>query len=418
MRVIYTLLAHLLLPVFIGRLFWRGFRVPAYRQRWQERLGRFEPSPEPGGLWVHAVSVGEAQAIAPLIRHLLESRPELPITVTTTTPTGSERVRQLFGDAVFHVYFPFDVPFALRGFLDKVHPSALLMVETEIWPNLLAICERCGIRSLLANARLSERSARRYRRFAGFTRHTLGRISRVAARTVEDARRFVELGVPQERVRVAGSIKFDIHIPAGLAEHAQVVRRSWGDRPAWVAASTHEGEDESILAAHARLLDRVPNALLVLVPRHPERFDRVFALASKRFPTVRRSSGQPCSVDTAVFLGDTMGELTLFLGAADAAFIGGSLVEVGGHNMLEASAQGVAVVFGPHVFNFTGVSELLLQRDAARQVRDADELAAVLMRWLSDASERSRIGENGRRVVAENRGALPALIEEANRILM
>ena len=416
---LYSFLLHLALPLVVARLLWRSLRAPAYRRRLGERFGRFQGGPEPGGVWIHAVSVGEVQAIEPLVRHLRETRPELPITLTTTTPTGSERVRSLFGGQVFHVYFPYDLSWCLRPFLQRVRPRLLVMVETEIWPNLLKLCAERGITTLLANGRLSARSARGYARLGRFIRRTFRRIGRVAAQSREDAQRFIALGVPASRVTVTGSIKFDQRLPASVGERSQVMKRLFGeDRPVWVAASTHEGEEELLLAAHRRVLETLPDALLVLVPRHPERFDRVAALVRREgLSLVRRSEERPCDAGTRVFLGDTMGELPLFIGAAEVAFIGGSLVERGGHNMLEASAQGVPVVFGPHVFNFPAISALLLEREAAVQVRDAEELSEVVSRWLGDASERSRIGENGRRVVEENRGAIDRLVEMVESLL-
>jgi 3-deoxy-D-manno-octulosonic-acid transferase len=408
MRRLYTLLWVLALPLALLRLLWRSRRAPAYRRRWAERLGRFAPPVRTGGVWVHAVSVGETQAAQPLIKRLLGEPRAQPVTVTTTTPTGSVRVGELFGDQVFHVYLPFDLPWAVDGFLERVRPRLLIMVETEIWPNLLARCAAHGIPTLLANGRLSARSARRYARLDGFTRETFAAIGAVAAQTEADAQRFVALGTPADRVRVTGSMKFDMAIRGSVKEQAEVLRRDWGtDRPVWVAASTHEGEEEAVLEAHRHVLTAVPEALLVLVPRHPERFERAAQLVRRAGLTMaRRTERSAVTAGTAVFLGDTMGELPVFLGAADAAFVGGSLVDIGGHNVLEPAAFGVPVVFGPHMHNFVAISELLLAADAARQVSDAEGLADVVLRWLGDASERARIGENGRRVVEANRGAL------------
>ena len=418
MRRLYTLLLYLLLPAVLVRLLWRGMRAPGYRERWAERFGRLTDGPAPGGVWIHAVSVGEVQAIEPLVRHLREAHPELALTITTSTPTGSERVKLLFGTDVFHAYCPYDLPFAVKRFLAQVRPRMLIMVETEIWPNLLALCARRNIPTLLANGRLSMRSARGYARLGGFSRQVFSTIRAVAAQSQADADRFIGLGVPAERGSVTGSIKFDMRIPASVQEQIQVLRRAWGDRPVWVAASTHEGEDEQVLAAHRALLEQVPQALLVLVPRHPERFDRVAALVARHgFDLCRRSLDQPCGEDIQVFLGDTMGELPVFLGGADVAFIGGSLVKIGGHNMLEAAAQGVPVVFGPHVFNFSAIARLLRDREAGVMVENAGGLAAQVSAWLQDASERSRIGENGRQVVEENRGALQRLARLVDGLL-
>jgi 3-deoxy-D-manno-octulosonic-acid transferase len=412
MILFYTPLMYLLLPLVLLRLLWRSVRSPAYRRRWKERLGLFSGRPTPGGIWIHAVSVGEVQAIESLVRHLQNTRPRLPITITTSTPTGSERVRLLFHQDVFHVYYPYDLPAAINRFLDKVQPSLLVMVETEIWPNMLKLCKTRAIPTLLANGRLSPQSARRYAYLGDFSRRVFGLIDTVAAQSEADAQRFIELGVPPERVRVTGSIKFDMRIPASVQEQTQVIRRVWGDRPVWVAASTHEGEEEQVLAAHQRVLEQIPAALLVLVPRHPERFERVANLVQRQgYTLLRRSSELPCDRHTQVFLGDSMGELPVFLGVADVAFVGGSLVKVGGHNMLEAAAQGVPVIFGPHVYNFSAIARLLRDQGAAVMVHDVKELADQVSAWLQDASERSRVGENGRQAVEQNRGALQHLVQ-------
>lgn len=412
MRLLYTLILYLSLPLVLIRLYWRSLKNPQYRRRIAERFGWLSTPAIKNSLWLHTVSVGETQAAEPLVRQLLEQFPDLPIVLSTTTPTGADRAKRLFGDAVIHTYFPYDLPFALNRFLNTFQPKLLVMMETEVWPNLLALCERRGIPTILANARLSERSARGYARLGPFTRETFGRIGLVAAQSPADAERFLGLGVASDRVRVTGSIKFDVRLPASLTEQAESMRRTWAGRPVWVAASTREGEDERVLDAHREVMRTLPEALLVLVPRHPERFDRVAQLCQREgFTLVRRSSGQLCGSDTQVMLGDTMGELTLFLAAADAAFVGGSLVPTGGHNVLEPAALGLPVVFGPHMFNFAMISRMLLAEGAAREVSSAGELAKVVTEWLSDASLRAHYGENGLRVVEANRGALDRLFE-------
>jgi len=303
----------------------------------------------------------------------------------------------------------------IARFLDRVEPRLLIVMETEIWPNTLAACAARGIPTVLANARLSARSARGYARLARLTRDTLERFTLIAAQTETDARRFRDLGAAAQRVVVTGSIKFDLRPAASLQDQSEAMRRSWGggvaDRPVWVAASTHEGEEELMLAAHRQIRAHVPAALLVLVPRHPERFERVAGLIQRvGFPLTRRSARVPCPPETAVFLGDSMGELPIFLAAADAAFIGGSLVPTGGHNPLEAAAVGVPVATGPAVFNFAAITELLVTEGAAVQVANAPTLAATMIDWLTDASLRADIGEHGRRVVEANRGALQRLL--------
>jgi 3-deoxy-D-manno-octulosonic-acid transferase len=419
MRYLYTALFTLLSPFYLLKIYWRGIKAPAYRDRWLERFGILQREDSRQGIWVHAVSVGEVVAIAQLVRRLMDRFPELPILITTATPTGAERVQALFGDEVEHRYAPIDLPWVVQSFLRTFRPRLLVLVETEIWPNLIHYANRTDVPVLLANARLSARSAQRYRRLASLTREALRQISVIAPQSESDAERFLTLGAQRDRVEVTGSIKFDIHLPGSLREQADVMRRNWGgQRPVWVAASTHEGEDEQLLQAHAEVVKQIPTALLVLVPRHPERFDRVADLVEQQgFRLVRRSSQQPCSETTSVFLGDSMGELTLFMGASDLAFIGGSLVPHGGHNILEAAAQGVAVLFGPHMFNFAEISGLYLQQKAAVEVASVDELAQQVTAWLSDASERSRMGEAGRALVEKNRGALDRLTHLAEKLL-
>jgi 3-deoxy-D-manno-octulosonic-acid transferase len=411
-RRIYTALLRLLLPFALLRLYWRSLKSPGYRKRIGERLalGSAPPSVQ---VWIHAVSVGEVQAAEPLIRYLLNRQPSVRVLVTTTTPTGAERLREHFGDRVPHRYTPFDLPGIVERFLSHAAPSLVIVMETEIWPNTLAACSTRGIPVILANARLSERSARGYRRLAQLTRETVRRFDLIAAQAEPDARRFISLGAAPERVQVTGSIKFDVRQAASLLAQAEAMRRFWdGDRPVWVAASTHEGEDEPVLAVHRRIRSVIEDALLVLVPRHPERFDRVAELVTRQgLRLARRSLHEPCNQDTAVFLGDTMGELPVFLAAADAAFIGGSLVPAGGHNLLEAASVGVPVAVGPHHFNFAAITELLCVEGGAVTVSDPDQLTEIMIAWLGDATERARIGENGRRVVEANRGALQRLIQ-------
>jgi 3-deoxy-D-manno-octulosonic-acid transferase len=415
----YDLLLYLALPVVLLRLLWRSQRLPAYRERWRERLGYYKDGNLRAAVWIHAVSVGEVQAAQPVIRHLLERYPGQGVMVTTTTPTGSARLRALFEDRVRHVYVPYDLMPAVTRYLDAVVPRLVLVMETEVWPNLLAACERRGIPVVLANARLSQRSARGYARLGTFARKTFARFALIAAQAPADAARFIELGAPPERVRVTGSIKFDLHLPASLREQAEVMRRLWGcERPVWVAASTHEGEEERLLEVHRKVRGEVPGALLVLVPRHPDRFERVAGLVQREGMTLaRRSANDACKPQTAVFLGDTMGELQSFLAAADIAFVGGSLVKVGGHNLLEAAAVGVPAVIGPYCFNFAAITRLMVDEGAAVQVEDAAGLTSQVCAWLTDAAERARVGENALRVMAENRGALPRLLALADGLL-
>jgi 3-deoxy-D-manno-octulosonic-acid transferase len=412
-RRLYSLLLTLGVPLVLLRLLWRGRKNLAYRRRWGERFGWFAAPPLHAPIWVHAVSVGEVQAAVPLIHALLERYAEHSLVVTTTTPTGSQRARELFGSRVFHVYLPYDLPGAVGRFLRRVQPRLALVMETELWPNLFHHCAARGIPVVMANARLSERSAAAYARFSALLHPTLAGVKLIAARDESDAARFRALGTPPAQLKVMGNLKFDQPLPADLTARAQALRQQLGaSRPVWVAASTHEGEEEQVLAAFTRLREILPEALLLLVPRHPERFPKVAELVQHSgYPLVRRTEGRACDAGTAVFLGDTLGELPLFYAAADVAFVGGSLVAVGGHNMLEPAALGVPVVFGPHLFNFQEISQALLAAGGAQQVADATALATVTAALLNDKAQRTQMGEAGRRLVAENRGALDRLLD-------
>ncbi len=420
MRWLYTLLLYSLLPLILLRLWWRGRLAPAYRQRIGERFGFFSTPPLRAPIWVHAVSVGETIAAAPLIRALQQRHPERDIVVTTMTPTGSERVRALFGDSVFHVYAPYDLPDALARFLKRVKPALALIVETELWPNTVATCAARGIPALLVNARLSEKSARGYMRVSALTRPMLQALTGVVAQNAADGERFVALGLPREQLTVSGSIKFDIELSAELRANAAAERERLGlaQRPVWIAASTHDGEDDALLDAHAALRRHHPDLLLLLVPRHPERFDAVAAQVAQRgLVLVRRSSGGAVGGGDAVLLGDTMGELLLLLGCADIAFVGGSLIARGGHNMLEPAAWGLPIVTGDSDFNFREVSALLQQAGALVKVADTNALTAALATLLDDASERQQRGAAARQVVEQNRGALEKLLTVIDRKL-
>lgn len=403
LRYIYTGLLYAALPLILARLLLRGFRHKAYWSRWGERFGRVDV--EPGVIWFHAVSVGEVQAAAPLIESLLPAN----VLVTTMTPTGSDQVRRLFPEGVQHSYAPYDYPGVVKQFLDRARPRCLVSLETEIWPNTLFQCHARGIKVAFANLRLSERSYKRYARAGGFMASVLRRVDTFAVQAEPDARRLVDLGAPRDAVHVTGSIKFEVELPASLTEVAQVLRREWGhDRPVWIAGSTHENEDEQVLDAFEQLLPAHPDLLLVLVPRHPERFPAVARLCRRRsLNVVRRSDGAgSIAADTRVYLGDTMGELSLMYAASDIAFVGGSLVRSGGHNILEPCALGLPVLFGPHMRNFLQISEMAIERGAGAQVSGVPELVRAVDRYLSDPNLRFTAGERGRELVRENRGAL------------
>lgn len=419
MRLLYSLLLYLISPLLLGYLVWRSLREPGYRGRWGQRFGLFPADLPRGCLWIHAASMGEVQAAAVLIRRLQQYYPERPLLVTTMTPTGSDQVRKLLGEDVRHCYLPFDMPHAVSAFLSAARPALALIVEMELWPNLFHAVRRRGIPLLLVNARLSERSARRYRRLRPLMAPVVAVPARVCAQSPDDARRLRELGAPSRRVVVSGSLKFDQHIPASAREQGESLRLEMGgSRPVWIAASTRDGEEEQVLAAFARIRRSLPGALLLLVPRHPDRFSRVEILCRDAgYRVHRRSSGQPCPEEADIYLGDTMGELPVFYGAADVAFVGGTLVPVGGHNLLEPAAMGLPVVVGPHVFNFSLVTAQLVQAGGCLQVTDADGLAQVVTELLADPARRGAVGSNALALVQANRGAVDRILCEVERVL-
>jgi 3-deoxy-D-manno-octulosonic-acid transferase len=406
----YCALVYCALPYALGRLWWRGRRLPAYRHRWQERFGYYEPNLQQARVWVHAVSVGEVQAAQPLLHELVQR--QISVLVTTTTPTGAQRLQALFGTQIPHLYLPFDAPWIARRFIRAVQPTLGLVIETEIWPTLLAVCAQQDIPVLLVNARLSARSARRYARIHWLIAPTLASLALVAAQTPQHARRFSVLGVQKERLLVMGNLKFDVIRQPQIEDEARGLRDTLGkQRPIWIAASTHEGEEAILLQVNKALQQTITNVLLILVPRHPERFNAVADLVRNAgFTMARRSQQQPCTKTIDVYLADTMGELPLLLAAADVAFIGGSLVPRGGHNVLEAAAVGIPVVIGPSNFNVTAIMQLLTRHQAAVQIHDAAALQTFLSTAFHHASYRQQMGLRARQLVMSQRGALQRLM--------
>ena len=411
MRFFYNLLTYLLYVPYVGYWLIRGITNRSYLQRIGERLGIGYPRLE-RCIWIHAVSVGEVVAAVPLIRALGKRYPDRPLLVTTVTPTGAARVASLFGDEVHHTYIPFEAPQVVNRFFSATRPDIALVLETEIWPNLYRGCGVRDIPLVLVSARISPRSVRSYRRLLPLFRETLSHGIIIAAQSEADAERFLSLGAAPERTRVTGNIKFDVELAPDLPVRGRELRAElFGDRPVWIAASTHEGEEEIVLDAQQKLLQDIPGLLLVLVPRHPQRFAGVRDMvAKKRMSVVSRTDGKPCSADTQVFLGDTMGELTLFYAASDVAFVGGSLVPIGGHNLLEPAALGLPLVSGPHVFNAEEIADMFVEKGACRLVHDADELAAEVGQLLSDPEMAARLGDAGRGILVRNRGALARLL--------
>ncbi len=418
-RFVYTLVLYLLTPLILYRLAFRGLRARGYFSRWFERFGFF---PDPGirsSIWVHAVSVGEVNAAAPLIDALRTQYPDHHFVITTVTPTGSDRVRQLWGEEVFHVYLPYDLPGAVRRFLGRVRPHVAVIMETEIWPNLFRQCDRAGVPLLIANARLSRKSLDGYGPVRPLVRVAVRSTTFIAAQSQRDAQRFLELGARPERVRVVGNLKYDMHVPDFLAAQARDWRSRWGaQRPVWIAASTHEGEELAVIETHSRLLRRFPDALLIVAPRHPERFKPMVQLCrSYGFLTACRSEDELATPDTQCFVLDTLGELVPFCATADVAFVAGSLDPIGGHNVLEPAALGVPVLVGPNTFNFAEVTELLIEHAACERIDGVETLSAALQRLLSQPELRQRMGDAAIAVVEAERGAVTKTLEIVRRTL-
>lgn len=399
------------LSPLVWRRVWRE-RLPGRSRR--ERLGCIPTTPEnltdsERPLWLHCASVGEVLAAKPLIEALRQAYPRRPLIITTMTATGAERALALASaDAAIHHYFvPLDFPGAARRFVARLNPTLAIFFETELWPNLLTACERRGVPVAVVNGRLSERAFVGYRKIRWLMNDALSQVDWLGAKSEEDAERFRWLGMAAGKTQVTGSLKFDIDADDKAFKVSKRLLSSLAGRPVWVAGSTHPGEDERLLGAHRRLRETLSDALLILVPRHPQRFEAAAALCrAEGFTLGRRSRGETPDAGTAVYLGDTMGELQALYGVGQLAFVGGSLVPVGGHNLLEPAAFGVPVISGPHLANFSDVAEVMREADALVEVADEAALAAALAHLLADRVARRRLGDAGRRVVEANRGAL------------
>ncbi len=381
-RIIYTVLLALASPFLLLGLYKSKPNKPKFGGRWKEHFGitpQLKTHQRP--IWIHAVSVGESIAATPLIKELKQQYPEQPIVVTTTTSTGAEQIAKL-GDLVEHRYMPIDFGFAVKSFLKAIQPEKMLIIETELWPNTLNVVKQANVPITVVNARLSEKSCKNYAKVQWLFNQLHPCLTQVLCQTDSDAERFERLGVNKEKLSVTGSIKFDIQISDHVKQQGKALRAQLGkDRPVWIAASTHKGEDEQVLEAHKQILESHPNALLILVPRHPERFDDVFALCKKQgFETVRRTEKQPAENTTQIYLGDTMGEMLVLIGAADICFMGGSLIgdKVGGHNVLEPAALGVPVITGPSYYNFTEIVNLLKKHSFCNIITKINELSNLI----------------------------------------
>lgn len=413
LRGLYSAALYLLVPVTVYHLIWRGFRQAEYLERWGERYAAYRSPPLGDGcIWVHAVSVGEVGAAAPLVNALLELRPDQRLLVTTITPTGSARVRALWGDRVEHVYLPYDLSGAVRRFLDHFRPRLALILETELWPNLLFCCRDHGVPAYLVNARLSERSLRGYRVLRPLVGRALRTLATVAAQSPADGDRFVRLGARPGSVTVLGNLKFDVRIDDAARRTAAAFAEHSGGRVAWIAASTHPEEEAAVVEMHRALRARWPGLVLLWAPRHPERFRPVAqACVEAGWRVATRQLTRWPDADDDVFVVDTLGELVHFYACARVAFVGGSLQPVGGHNLLEPAALGVAVVTGPHLHNFADIARRMREAGALRVGADAGSVGAEVAALLADDEAREAMVAAGLQLVQEGRGALARTLE-------
>lgn len=418
-RLVYTILFTLCMPFVFLKLLWRGYKAPEYRARKLERFGFFKEPDIKDSIWVHAVSVGEVLAAEPIIREIQTRYPEKNIVVTSMTPTSSALISKLFGDTVFHVYAPYDLPWLVDAFLRRVKPAFLIIMETELWPNTIHRTRLLGCPVVLANARLSERSARGYRRLKPAVGWMLNELCLVICQHQNDAIRFASLGIDESKISVTGSVKYDLDIEPSHIIKGKAHRQALAEQQkVWIAASTHEGEDARLLTIHKAIRKTFPDALLILVPRHPERFEAVFQLAlSQKFLTYKRSQCEYIPADAEVFVVDSMGELLDFYAASSIAFIGGSLVEVGGHNPIEPGALGLPIIMGPHVFNFEAICQKLIAVGGLLLAEDDRALQNYVLSLMTDAEKAKQIGGAALAEINASKGAVLRVVDALSPLL-
>lgn len=419
MRVFYSLIIALSMPFVLLYFAFRGLRDNAYLARWGERFGLLPDGAKQGGILLHAASVGEFNAASPLIRALLKTYPDLPLTITTLTPTGSGRVQLEFGEKVFHCYIPLDLPGMVSRFLHRLQPRLIIVMETEIWPNLYLQARRRNIPLCMANARLSDRSTRRFQRLPGFVGEILQTPAWIGAQSDEDRDRLILCGANPQSADMTGNLKFDLDIPASLNERGAALRARWGSqRPVLVAGSTHEDDENVVIPAFAGLLEKQPDALLILVPRHPERFARSTQLARQTgLKTELRSEGESCSSSAQCFVIDSIGELMTYYACGDLAFVGGSLGDQGGHNALEPAALGKPILLGPNMENAREIADQLLACNAAVCVRESLDFQQTAEEILSNGVLRDSMGQAGRALIEKNKGSLKTTLEAISKLL-
>ena len=413
MRLMYHTLTYILLPFLV--LFWfaKSLLNKSYLDRLTQRFGFGYPKLKSGSIWIHAVSVGEVQASIPLVNELKQHYPYKEIIITTVTPTGSKQVKNIFKDALETSYIPFETNFAIKNFFNSIKPSVALIMETEIWPNLYKECGSRGIPLILVSARISEKSLINYKRFLPLFRDTLSHGILIAAQSQIDADRFLALGASKDRTWIMGNIKFDFKLPEEILTKAKIYRsKIFPRRHIWIAASTHEHEEEIILEAHKNISKKIGNLLLILVPRHPERFAKITQILKEdNWIYSKKSDDQDIPESCQVLLIDTIGELLFFYACSDVAFVGGSLLPVGGHNLLEPAAIGLPIITGAHTFNQKEMTDRLAQVNALRIVHNANSLSSDVIFFLTNTEESKNAGQRGKLIVESNKGAIKSLMK-------
>ena len=413
MRFLYNFIFYSSIPFILLRLYWRGFKAPDYRCRWRERLGFYSKKPKQNVIWFHAVSVGEAIAVFPLIKQFMLNYPNQQILITTTTPTGSASVKAVMGDRVEHVYLPYDIPFAVKRFLAHFKPQKAVIMETEIWPNLFILTAKQKIPLFIINARLSTNSCRGYQKISSLVYPALAAVTLVATQTKADEIRFKKIADKNLKVETLGNIKFDLTIaPDTIKQGQQLKSTLFARRFVWIIASTHKGEEQVFFKLYPQLKQKIPELLLLVVPRHPERFDEV-AMQTKTAGLIlsRRTQNETCDSATDVYLADTMGELKMLYAAADVAFVGGSLFKtLGGHNVLEPAAMGISVIFGAYMGNFKAIENDILAENAAIQCQNEAELMETLLKLYQQPRLRQQLTNNATYFLKHNQGCIEKTI--------
>ncbi len=408
MRIIYSCLFYLLIPFILLRLLWRGIKAPAYRCRWRERFALYNKKFPEDVIWFHAVSVGEAEALFPLVRHIQKQHPDAKLLITTTTPTGSARVTAVMQETVAHVYLPYDIPDAVNRFISCFKPKLAVIMETEIWPNLFMSCGKNNIPLYIINARLSEKSSCGYQKIPSLIHPALAQVKCIATQTPDDTSRFIAIGADSDKVITLGNIKFDVEIPRSIIDQGlQIKNDLFGGRFVWLIASTHKDEETLFLEIYKEIKRKIPQLLLVIAPRHPERFIDVKKLCEQlQLAVVMRTSGNEINTETDIYLADTMGELKMLYAASDVAFVGGSMVPTGGHNILEASAVGIPVMFGPYMTNFKEIARGVLSGKAAVQCQNKEDIVNAMLALHEQPAYRAELAEKGLLFVRQNQGAI------------